>query len=153
MRDIFLTVASAAMWAISTSQSVAASSCSVSASSLAFGAYLPGAGAVYSTSSAKVACSVGAFFGLGGSSGSSGLQTQRLLTSGTHTVQYNLYTSPAYSSIWGDGTGGTQILSGTGSGSSTPLSFTLYGLLPDNAFNHAAVPGAYTDSIVVIVTF
>lgn len=131
----------------------AANSCTVSATSLAFGAYMPGAGPLTSAATATVGCNAGAFFAVGASAGSSGNESQRLLTSGTHTLQYNLYLTAAHATIWGDGGGTTGVFSGTATGTTSPSIFTYYGLLPDNAFNQAAVPGSYSDPLVVVVTF
>ena len=87
----------------------------------------------------------------GGTSG--GNITQRLMASGSNTLQYNLYTNSTHTTLWGDGTAGvTQ--PGTGAGLATATSFTVYGLLPDSATNQAAVPSAtYADTITVTVTY
>jgi spore coat protein U-like protein len=130
----------------------AANSCTATATSLALGSYTPGAGAAAASATITVTCNSGAFFAVGASPGNSGNQNQRLLTSGTNSVQYNLYTAINHATIWGDGTGSTGILSGTSTGS--PYVLPYYGLLPDNAFNQAAVPGTgYSDSILVVVSF
>jgi spore coat protein U-like protein len=78
---------------------------------------------------------------------------QRLLAAGANTLQYNIYTSNAYSSVWGDGSGTTQIVSGTAAGFATPITLTVYGELPDSAANQTAVPGNYTDTILVVLTY
>jgi spore coat protein U-like protein len=79
---------------------------------------------------------------------------QRLMTNGTQTLQYNLYTSNAYSSIWGDGNGGSVTQSGaTGSGLGTNNTLTVYGRLPDSAANQAIPPGSYSDTITVTVNY
>jgi len=140
-----------ALLLLTISAAAAANSCTVSATSLAFGSYLASGGALKSSGTATVSCNAGAFFGLGASGGNKGTQNQRLLANGIYTVQYNLYLTSAYATIWGDGTGSTGIFSG--SASSTPSVFTYYGLLPDNAFNQGAAAGSYTDSIVVVVSF
>lgn len=137
------------------SSALAANSCTVSASALAFGTYIPSGGSLYSTSTIRVACTVSAFYGVGIGAGSTqgASAAQRLLANGTHTLQYNLYVNSSYSGIWGDGTGNTQIEVGTGQGPNTPSSFTVYGWLPDNAFNQLAYPGIYSDSVTAVVSF
>jgi spore coat protein U-like protein len=152
MRKVFMLAATASLMAAG-GVAVAANSCTVQASSLAFGAYTPGMGSQYSTSTVGVACTAGALFAIGSSSGSSGSFTQRLLTGGANPVQYNLYTTSAYSTIWGDGSGSTGVFSGSGLGPTTRQLFTIYGALPDNAHNQASTPGAYLDTITVVVSF
>jgi spore coat protein U-like protein len=153
-------LASAVAWpaAVSTSLSVQSTllkSCRVSAAPLAFGTYRPSAGAIAASTIINVACTrtTGYGVGLSGGATSGGTIAQRLLANGTNTLQYNLYTSATYSAIWGDGSGNSQILTGTGSGTATPAALTVYGLLPDNTFNQTAAAGNYSDTILVVVTF
>jgi spore coat protein U-like protein len=75
------------------------------------------------------------------------------MTSGSASLQYNLYTTAAYTSIWGDGSPGSSIYTGTGTGTATPLSFTIYGMLPDSTYNQTVTPGIYGDTIFVVVSF
>jgi spore coat protein U-like protein len=42
---------------------------------------------------------------------------------------------------------------GTGLGVATTNTVQVFGQVPDNAVNQAAVPGAYTDTITVTVTY
>lgn len=130
----------------------AGNSCTATATSLALGTYTPGAGPAASAATVTVTCNSGAVFAVGANAGNSGNQNQRLLTSGANSLQYNLYTTASHTTIWGDGTGSTGVLSGTSTGS--PYVLNYYGLLPDNAFNQAGVPGSgYSDTILVVVTF
>jgi spore coat protein U-like protein len=55
--------------------------------------------------------------------------------------------------VWGDGSAGTQIVSGISTGFSTPISLTVYGRIPDSAANQATTPGAYSDTILVVMTY
>ena len=132
-----------------------ANTCSVSAATLVFPPYLAGAGAQTGTTTVKVSCVKGSPFnvglGFGNTTGSS--YSPRLLSNGANTLQYNLFTSSAYSTVWGDGSGSTQYLSGTGNGTANPVPLTVYGLLPDNAANQAAAAGTYSDSILVVVVY
>ncbi len=79
-----------------------------------------------------------------------GTFAQRLLSnSPTNKLQYNLYTTASSAGpIWGDGTNSTATRTGTGAGmaSGSAQPFTVYGELPDNAFNQAAPAGSYTDT-------
>jgi spore coat protein U-like protein len=129
--------------------------CSVSAAALVFPPYTAGGGAQTATTTVKVSCVKGSIFnvglGFGNTTGSS--YSPRLLSSGANTLQYNLYTSNAYSTVWGDGSGSTQYLTGTGNGTANPVPLTVYGLLPDNAANQVAAAGAYSDSILVVIVY
>jgi len=136
-------------------QTTVVSGCSISAAPFAFGNYTPGQGAVAATSLIKIACTAGTIFGVGlnGGTTAGGTIAQRLLGNGTYTLQYNLYTSSAYTAVWGDGSGNSQVRIGTGTGVGTPVTWTLYGLLPDNAANQAAAVGHYSDTILVVMTY
>jgi spore coat protein U-like protein len=137
--------------------------CSVSATNLAFGNYTPGGGALTSTSTVSVLCTNGTAFtaALNAGSTAGGTVAQRLMaeSGGSGTLQYNLYTTAAHSTVWGDGTGSsvTQAGTGTGMAAADAQSLTVFGQLPDNATNQAApVTGAtttYTDTITVTVTY
>ena len=128
--------------------------CLVTATALNFGGY-DGTAAKTGTSDISVRCSTGTTFSVLLSSGG-GTFAQRLLAgSGPNALQYNLYTTAAASTIWGDGTGGTGIGTGTGAGMSSASAqpFTVHGVLPDNAFNQGAPSGSYADTITVTVSY
>ncbi|HVC30624.1 MAG TPA: spore coat U domain-containing protein [Steroidobacteraceae bacterium] len=129
--------------------------CTVSAAPLAFGNYTPGAGPVSASTTISVDCTSGTGYtvSLNGGTTTGGTVSQRLMANGTNTLQYNLYTNNTYSTILGDGTGPSVTASGTGSGMNISNSLTVYGDLPDDAANQAAVPGSYTDTIQVTVTY
>jgi spore coat protein U-like protein len=129
--------------------------CLVTATSLTFPAYVPTGGTIKATSTISLRCTNGVQYGVGLSAGStSGASyAQRLLANGGNTLQYNIYTSSAYSSVWGDGSGTTQIMSGNAAGFAAPITLTVYGEVPDSATNQAAVPGTYNDTIVVVLTY
>jgi spore coat protein U-like protein len=131
--------------------------CSVSATNLAFGNYTPSTGALTNTSTVTYACTNGTAItsitlNVGTTTGAT--MAQRLMTNGTSTLQYNLYTSNAYSSIWGDGTGGSVTQAGTtGSGLANTSTLTVYGKLPDSTANQAVTTGSYSDTITVTVNY
>jgi spore coat protein U-like protein len=75
------------------------------------------------------------------------------MASGANTLQYNLYTDNTYATVFGDGTGTSKTATGTGAGVATANTLTVYGQLPDSAANQAAVPAAYTDTILVTVNY
>ena len=128
--------------------------CLVSAQALSFGGY-DGTAAKTGTSDITVRCSSGTTYSVGLSTGG-GTYAQRLLAgSGANTLQYNLYTTAAANTVWGDGTLGTATVPGLGAGMSIAAAqtHTVYGQLPDNAFNQGAPSGNYTDTITVTVTY
>jgi spore coat protein U-like protein len=129
--------------------------CLISASALSFPPYVAGSGAVVGTSTISLRCSNGAIYAVGLSAGSTPGTTmaQRLLSNGTHTLQYNLYTSNSYTTVWGDGTGGSAVIAGFSSGFASPISLTIYGQLPDNTSNRLATSGTYSDTILIVLDY
>lgn len=130
--------------------------CTVGATPLAFGNYTPSAGAVTSSSTISVACTVGTPYTMtvNGGNTTGGTITQRLMTNGTQTLQYNLYTSNTYATLLGDGTtSGSAKVTGTGAGLATAAATTVFGQLPDSAANQAVPPGSYTDTVTVSVAY
>ena len=128
--------------------------CSVAANPLGFGNYTPSAGALAANTTVNVKCTKTTPFTvtLNGGSTTGGTISQRLMTNGSDTLQYNLYTSAAFSTLFGDGTTGVGV-TGTGAGLATAVAVTVYGSLPDNATNQAVSTGAYSDTINVTVTY
>ena len=139
----------------------ALTSCSASATGVAFGTYNPlSASAAVTTGSLTVNCTllsgaataVSLRVDLG--SGLSGSYAARTLRSGLNAINYNLYWSTAYTQVWGDGTGGSFY--GTASVTLTPgnptaaVSGTMYARAP--AAQDVAA-GIYADTIVVTVTY
>ena len=129
--------------------------CNVSATALAFGNYTPGAGAIAGTSAINVGCTKGTPYTMSVGTGSTagGTISQRLMTNGTGSLQYNVYTSSTYTTLLGDGTAGSSKVAGTGSGLASPQITTVYGQVPDVATNQVATPGAYTDTLTVSVAY
>jgi spore coat protein U-like protein len=129
--------------------------CSASANALAFGSYTPGSGAVAGTTTVSIKCTTGTAYvvALNGGSTVSGTIGQRLMANGTNTLQYNLYTTIGYGTIWGDGTNGSATQNGTGTGVATANPLIVYGQLPDSATNQSAVTGGYTDTVTVTVSY
>lgn len=133
-------------------------SCSVSASAISFGPYDPSSSqAKTATGTVTVSCSVtlvGLLVGwtLSLSPGSSASYTNRLLVNGASTLQYNLYTTPSYSTVWGNGSGATGVVSDNvllvvGTNTKT---YTTYGRIPPL---QDVRTGNYSDSIVVTINY
>lgn len=160
MRHLFLTLA----LLLSTAQAQAACvpiacSCGVSTTNVAFGSYNPfDYGNTDSTGSVKVSCGglVGLLipYDIKLSSGGGSFASRRM-SSGANTLSYNLYTSAAYTSVWGDGTGATSIVSSgillDVGGLAPPQTHWVYGRLPGR--QTTAVPGTYVDSINVTLIY
>ncbi len=170
MRKIVLVLAGAAGLAAAAGNAVAATTtttfavtatvnanCLVAANPLSFGTYAPGGGDVDLNTTLSVRCTKNTAYtvSLNAGSTSGGSLTQRLMGNGTDTLQYNLYTSAARDTVWGDGTASTATVPGTGAGLGVPnaISHTVYGRLVDSAANQAVSAGSYADTITVTVTY
>jgi spore coat protein U-like protein len=131
------------------------STCSTTATALPFGAYTPGAGALTANSTISVKCTKSTPYTVALNAGSTagGAFAQRLMASGVNTLQYNLFTTAAFGTVFGDGTGGTGTNAGTGAGVATANTVTVYGQLLDSAANQASVPASYSDTITVTVSY
>jgi spore coat protein U-like protein len=131
--------------------------CSAAATTLAFPAYTPGAGAVVGTSTITLTCTNGAqpTVALNAGTTTGDAFTQRLMASGTNTLQYNLFTTNGYTNVWGDGTGTSKTVqvATPSTGLGTPQTLTVYGQLPDSTTNKNAAPGSYSDLITATVTY
>ncbi len=135
-----------------------ANTCTVAAQTHALGAYdtiNPTSG----TSSITVTCShstnpaVTFSYAIALSAGS-GSYASRQMTGTGDTLTYNLYTTLAHTTVWGDGNAGTATVSGSftvpsGSGKSGSQVQTVYGLIsaPQNV-----LPGAYSTATPITVT-
>lgn len=132
-------------------------SCSVATTGVAFGSYVttsPTAdtanGNVAVTCSALVIYS--ASYVISMAKGNSATYTPRFMNLlGVH-LNYNLYTTAGFTSIWGNATGGTVTVSDsyTSIGLSTTRNYTVFGRIP--ALQPVG-PGTYTDSVLVTVTY
>jgi spore coat protein U-like protein len=131
--------------------------CLVSSGDIAFGTYTPAAGTLTGSSVVGVRCTAGTTFTVGLSTGQEGSYGPRKLNDGSgNELEYNLYTTNAYATVWGDGTGGSATRNGTGAGMGAlqAQNLTVYAQLPDNANNQLAPPStSYTDQITVTVTY
>jgi spore coat protein U-like protein len=132
--------------------------CSVTANALNFGSYTPGAGALSGSTTVQVRCTrnTGYTVALNAGSTPSGALAQRLMknASTADTLEYNLYTTNALTTVFGDGTGGSGTGAGTGNGmGATATSISVFGQLPDSTANQNAPTGSYSDTITVTVTY
>lgn len=122
--------------------------CTVSATSHAFGVIDPLVAVDHdSTSSVSVSCDTLTSYSVSLSAGA-GTYGNRELVSGSDALMYNLYDDAARSRVWGDGSGTTVTVNGSADSGGTTHS--VYGRVPHQP---TAVPGSYSDSITVTVTY
>ena len=142
---------------------VATASCAVSTPGLNFGTYdVFAAGAINGNATLTVSCDLNPppgnadiSYTISLSTGSSNSFVQRQMKSGANTFGYNLYTTNAYSVVWGDGTGSTATVSGSmrlkNTNPSQSNTHTVYGQIP--ALQDVAVASNYQDNVTVTVTY
>lgn len=134
-------------------------SCTTSSTDVAFGVYnalssstFDGAGNVRVTCGGVVSALVSYDIALG--KGTSSSFSPRKMASGTNQLNYDLYTSSARTIVWGDGTSGTQVVSGSFTIlllSGTSNDHAVYGRIPSGQIS--VLPGSYSDTVLVTVTY
>ena len=148
-----------------TSLAVQAGDCTITTTPINFGVYDPitGSGPVDSTGTVRLQCSatdfgellVGVNVSIALSQGSSGSYAARTLRQPPGSaLQYNLYTTAARTTVWGNGSGGTSTVGGAVggffSGQPSPRSFTIFGRVPAGQDPNL---GLHSDTITVTVVF
>ena len=138
-----------------------AATCTVSATAISFGTYIPStASPTDRTGTVTVTCSavlqtVNYTIALNQGLNSGGSFANRRMKSGTSFLSYQIYNNSTRTTVWGDGTGGTTTVSGsfncTVSCTNAKQSKTAYGRLP--ALQWTAAPGVHSDTITVTITF
>lgn len=123
-----------------------AATCTLGIQGVSFGNYdflssqnLDGVGNV------SVTCDVSTSYTIALSPGT-GTYALRLLSNGSYQLTYNLYTDAAHTTVWGDGSSGSSIVSGSG----TSAGYSAYGSIPAGQNPYA---GSYSDAITVTLTF
>lgn len=140
----------------------ALTTCSVTATPLAFGNYDPINGGALSFSATVTVGCLAVTLPLGtvsytvavGPSATSGGMSRQMLGPLNGRLNYNIFTDTSYGVVWGDGSGATAAVSG---GSTLVLllalvnkTHTLHGRLPAGQVVRS---GLYTDSLVVTVDY
>jgi len=135
-------------------------SCTVSATGINFGVYNPlsatgdsaaGSWTVNCTATGSGSATVSGTLSM--STGSSGQYATRKMVSGTNTLNYNIYLTPGYTQIFGDGTGGTYAPSESGTvtaGQVYQVAGNMYGFMPAS---QDVAPGSYSDTIIITVVY
>ena len=131
--------------------------CLVSASNLAFGAYDPSSATDLDVNTTvSVRCTKDTPFTVALNAGvtSGATLAQRRMTNGTDFMNYNLYTNGARTTVFGDATGGTATVGGTGAGLGVAQtqSVDVFGRIP--AGQSTLSIGTYTEAtITATVTY
>ena len=162
MKKIFMLLLTALVLALPLPASAlcALCSCSVSATPVVFGTYDP-------ISSSPTDSDGSVLFTCGGLVGgvvtyevtlnkgmNSTTFSPRRMSSGVNLLDYDLYTSSAHSSVWGDGTGGSQKISSSVTIlvlGGTTRALVVYGRIPGSQTTVRA--GTYSDAVLVTVTY
>lgn len=121
---------------------------------LAFGEYQPAGNDSVATASISVQCSASTPVSVSldrGTTAGSSIAARRLADGRGNTLDYQLYTSVTRSTVWGDGTAGSATVVASGLGLASTMQFVVHGVIP--AGQSTAVPGQYTDSITITLTY
>jgi spore coat protein U-like protein len=128
--------------------------CTVSASGLDFGTF--SLSELTSVGSIIVTCQGNGTFSymLSASTGGSGSYAPRQMTGPPDgMLAYNLYLDPAFTQIFGDGTGGSSLFKGKvqiSGGSMASQNVSVYGQVPAQS---TPAPGQYSDTLVLTISF
>jgi spore coat protein U-like protein len=129
-----------------------AAKCSIVTTAVAFGTYNVFSTAPSdSTGSVRFNCNGGAHnVQITISRGQSGTYAQRTLRRSGESLGYNLFLDAGRSTIWGDGSGGSQAYFGGNPPNNQDVTVTMYGRVPAGQDISA---GAYSDSVSVTINF
>jgi spore coat protein U-like protein len=144
-------------WAVGQAAAWGAVTCTVSTSGVAFGTYnaignqnADTIGTIAVTCNGNVGDQANYQIALSTGSGS---YTARLMPGPSDNMQYNLYKDAARSVVWGDGTGGTSVVTDSYILDSTSVVkyYSVYGRVP--AAQNQLNAGSYSDTVVVTLTY
>ena len=127
--------------------------CTISAANLALGEFV-GDNNLTAQSDITVRCTNGTAVSIALDDGVTGTYAgRRMVGPGGNSLVYNLYTDNTYAAVWGDDTGTTDVVGGSGTGMANALTRTVYDrlLAADNV--GAVEAGAYSDTIVATITY
>lgn len=127
--------------------------CNISATPLAFADTTLLDQALVATSRVRVTCVSGTSFTValdGGTTQGGTIAARKLARTegGAETIDYQIYSDAARVQIWGDGTNGTAVAQGVGTGAAQ--TFTVYGQVPPQPGKAA---GHYHDTITATIGF
>ena len=125
--------------------------CSISTSGVAFGTYnVFAASPLDSTGSVTYRCTSTLNINITLNNGGAGTFNLRRMLNGAQALNYNLYLDASRTTIWGDGTGGTQRYTNTNAPNNQNVTVTIYGRIPASQDVSA---GAYSNSITATINF
>lgn len=124
--------------------------CLISATNIAFTSQGVLKSALSATGAITARCTNGDAFRIALSGGSTNNVAARQMqrAGGGGAVNYQLYVDSGHATAWGDGSAGTGMATGTGTGN--PVSINVYGLVPAQS---TPMPGSYSDSITATISF
>jgi spore coat protein U-like protein len=124
--------------------------CVASATPIVFGTYQPlhPADAVSVSTITYTCTGVKGRVRIGLGRGDSGSFARRVMHNGSRKLGYNLYLDATGVSIWGDGSGGSQVYIANGPVNGAPVSLTVYGRIQAR---QDAPSGMYRDSIFITI--
>ena len=127
-------------------------SCTISATAVSFGTYnVFSSTALDSTGSVIYNCdSANASITITLDKGGAATFNPRRMLNGSEALNYNLYLDAARSTIWGDGTGGTQVYTDTSTRRNQNVTVTVFGRIP--ATQDVSV-GTYTNTVTATINF
>lgn len=132
-------------------QATAINDCTITATPLSFGPTNVLVSPKRATGSLSVRCVNNDAYQIalnGGTvAGSVATRKMKPLTGGAERINYRL-SATLDGPLWGDGTGGTSMVAGTGTGLAVPI--TVYGMLPQQA---TPTPGDYSDTVTATIYF
>ncbi|MFM0361787.1 Csu type fimbrial protein [Paraburkholderia sediminicola] len=133
-----------------TASATVVNNCLISATNVAFASTGVLSSALSASGAITARCTNGDAYQIALSTGLSGNVAARQMqrAGGGGAVNYQLYTDAAHTSAWGDGTAGTTMATGTGSGNA--VSITVYGRVPAQT---TPMPGNYSDTITATISF
>lgn len=153
MKQNAIRVLAAILLSAAAAPAFAVLTCSVSATPVGFGLYPPLSPTnVDSTGNVQVSCDGGkGKVEIRLSAGASGSAANRQMFSGGNPLDYNLFTKANRTRVWGDGTGGTDVvIVNINKAQPTTVNAPVYGRVFSN---QSPAAGFYVDNIVVTVIF
>jgi spore coat protein U-like protein len=107
-------------------------------------------GTLTATATLSVACPNSGAYSIalspGAGSGATVVDRRMTRSGGTDQVHYQLYQNASYATPWGDGTNGTSVATGIGTGTTQTL--TVYARVPPQTTPAA---GIYTDTVIAMI--
>lgn len=125
--------------------------CTISTTAVSFGAYNVFSGsALDSTGSVIFNCDRRSNITIAlDQGGAPSFNPRRMLKSG-EALNYNLYLDAARTTIWGDGTGGTQVYANANTPRNQNVTVTIYGRIPAG---QDVTAGSYANTVTATVNF